>query len=289
MKTLLTLLMAGSLIAGIYAPTAEAARVGGGRTMGIQRSVTPPPRSAPQQATPATAPAAPSAAPAAGGNRWLGPIAGLAAGLGLGWMISQGGFGGAMGGVILALLGGVVLIALMRIYTRRNEMGRQMNAGPGQTMQYAGIGPQEIPAPQSAPGTGFGGGAALARPNVPAGFDVPGFVKQAKVNFLRLQEANDRGDLDTLRDVCNAEMFENLKTDVVARRGAPQHTRIDSLDATLIEVVTEGDKHFASLSFTGSSSDDSSAVAQAFQEIWHLQKPVAGNTGWQLAGIQQVS
>ena len=43
MKTLLTLLMAGSLIAGIYAPTAEAARVGGGRTMGIQRSVTPPP------------------------------------------------------------------------------------------------------------------------------------------------------------------------------------------------------------------------------------------------------
>jgi predicted lipid-binding transport protein (Tim44 family) len=30
-------------------------------------------------------------------------------------------------------------------------------------------------------------------------------------------------------------------------------------------------------------------VAQPFQEIWNLQKPVAGNTGWQLAGIQQVS
>ena len=288
MKTLMTLLMAASLIAGIYAPGAEAARLGGGRTMGIQRSVTPPPRSIPQQAAPSAVPSAPSAAPASGGNRWLGPIAGLAAGLGLGWMISQGGFSG-MGGVVLALLGGVVLIALMRIYTRRNELGRQMNAGPGQTMQYAGIGPQGIPAPQSAPGTSFGGGAAPVRANVPAGFDVPGFVKQAKINFLRLQEANDRGDLDTLRDVCNDEMFENLKADVVARRGAPQHTRIDSLDATLIEVVTEGDKHFASLSFSGTSSDDGSPVAQAFQEIWHLQKPVAGNIGWQLAGIQQVS
>jgi hypothetical protein len=194
-----------------------------------------------------------------------------------------------MGGVILALLGGVVLIALMRIYTRRNEMGRQMHVGPGQTMQYAGIGPQGMPAPQSAPGTAFGGGTATARPNVPAGFDVTGFVKQAKINFLRLQEANDRGDLDTLRDVCNDEMFENLRTDVVARRGAQQHTRIDSLEATLIEVVTEGDKHFASLSFAGSSRDDGGSVSQPFQEIWHLQKPVSGNTGWQLAGIQQVS
>lgn len=289
MKTLLALLMAASLAGSLYVPSADAARVGGGRSVGIQRSVTPPPRTAPQQqAAPATTPAAPAAAQTAGGNRWLGPIAGLAAGLGLGWLISQGGFGGAMGGVILALLGGLVLFALLRIYSRRNEMAR---AG-AQPMQYAGIGPQGVPAPQPVPGTAFGGGTpqpAAPQPNVPAGFDVAGFVKQAKLNFLRLQEANDRGDLDTLRDVCNDDMFESLKADVLARRGASQHTRIDSLDASLIEVVTEGDRHFASLSFSGTSSDDGNPAAQAFQEIWHLQKPVAGNSGWQLAGIQQVS
>lgn len=286
MKTLLTLVMAASLVGSFYTPSADAARVGGGRSTGIQRSVTPPPKAAPQQATTA-APTAAAAPAAAGGNRWLGPIAGIAAGLGLGWLISQGGFGGAMGGVILALLGGVVLFALLRIYSRRNQMAR-----PGaQPMQYAGMGPQGIPAPQSAPVTAFGGGsvAPAVEPKVPAGFDVAGFVKQAKINFLRLQEANDRGDLETLRDVCNDEMFENLKADVASRNGTLQHTSIDSLDATLIEVVTEGDNHYASLAFTGSSHDEDNRAAQPFQEIWNLQKSVSGNTGWQLAGIQQVS
>ncbi|MFM9968072.1 MAG: TIM44-like domain-containing protein, partial [Burkholderiales bacterium] len=89
--------------------------------------------------------------------------------------------------------------------------------------------------------------------------------------------------------VCNDQMYESLKADLAARNGVAQHTQIDSLDATLIEVVTEGEQHFASLSFCGSSRDGSNAVAQAFQEIWHLQKPVSGDTGWQLAGIQQVS
>ncbi|MFM9967955.1 MAG: Tim44 domain-containing protein, partial [Burkholderiales bacterium] len=144
MKTLLTLLMAASFVGSLYAPVADAARVGGGRSTGIQRSVTPPPKSTPAQAAPAAAPAAPAAAAQAGGNRWMGPLAGLAAGLGLGWLLSQGGFGGAMGGVILALLGAMVLFALLRIYSRRNEI---KNAG-AQPMQYAGIGPQGIPAPQ---------------------------------------------------------------------------------------------------------------------------------------------
>lgn len=259
--------------------------------MGMQRSVTPPPRTAPQQqqAAPAAKPATPQ--PAATGSRWLGPLAGLAAGLGLGYLFSQGGFGGGMGGVVMALLGGLLLFALLRMYMRRN-------AG-AQPVQYAGLGPQPAPMNPGSLGTDFGGArSAVAsppsatqslQPNVPAGFDVAGFVKQAKVNFLRLQEANDKGDLETLRDVCNEEMFASLHADIAARKQAPQHTEIESLDATLIEVVTEGDKHLASLSFSGFSREDAGAAPQQFQEIWHLQKPVTGGSGWQLAGIQQVS
>ena len=289
MKTFLTILMAAGFLGGLYVADADAARVGGGRSMGMQRSVTPPPKTAPQQATPAAAPAAAAGQPAAAGNRWLGPIAGLAAGLGLGWLISQGAFSGAMGGIILALLGGLVLFALLRVYSRRNAAA--------QPMQYAGLGQQPARMPSATPGTDFGGArqplaalqAAAPAPNVPAGFDVAGFVKQAKINFLRLQEANDRGDLDTLRDVCNDEMFASLQADIAARKHAPQHIEIEALDAALLEVVTEGDKHLASLSFSGSSRDDTGAAPQQFQEIWHLQKPVSGGSGWQLAGIQQVS
>lgn len=293
MKTFLMLLMAGSFLSALYVPAADAARVGGGRSMGMQRSITPPPKVPPQQqqAAPAAKPATPAAQPAAAGNRWLGPLAGLAAGLGLGYLFSQGGFGGAMGGIIMALLGGLILVALLRIYSRRNAAA--------QPMQYAGLGQEPAQIPRASLGTDFGGARPSAAafqdaapahiPNVPPGFDVAGFVKQAKTNFLRLQEANDRGDLETLRDVCNDEMFANLQADIAARHSAPQHTEIVALDATLIEVVTEGDKHLASLSFSGSSQEGAGAAAEPFQEVWHLQKPVSGVTGWQLAGIQQVS
>ena len=290
MKTFLTILMAAGFIGGLTIPDADAARVGGGRSTGMQRSVTPPPKAAPQQATQA----APAAAPAAG-NRWLGPLAGIAAGLGLGYLFSQMGFGGAMGGVILALLGGLVLFALLRVYARRNAAAQPMP----QSMQYAGLGQQPAQMPSAPSGTDFGGArqplaslqsdAPAVQPKVPAGFDIAGFVKQAKVNFLRLQEANDRGDLETLRDVCNDEMFASLQADIAARKHAPQHTEIEALDATLIEVLTEGDNHLASLSFSGFSREDGGAAPQQFQEIWHLQKPVSGGSGWQLAGIQQVS
>lgn len=293
MKAFLTILMAAGFAGGLYVPDADAARVGGGRSMGMQRSVTPPPKTTPQQAAPAAAPAAAAAQPAATGSRWLGPLAGIAAGLGLGYLFSQMGFGGAMGGVILALLGGLVLFALLRAYSRRNAAAQPMP----QSMQYAGLGQQPAQMPSAPPGTDFGGlrqpAAPLQNvapaPNVPAGFDVAGFVKQGKINFLRLQEANDRGDLETLRDVCNDDMYASLQADIAARKQAPQHTEIDGLEATLIEVVTEGDNHLASLSFSGSSREDAGAAPQQFQEIWHLQKPVSGGSGWQLAGIQQVS
>src|SRR6478752_571194 len=75
----------------------DARRLGGGRSFGAQRSITPAPSvTAPgtpgaasnpvmpaQPGTSMARPAAPAAAPAAGASRWLGPIAGIAAGLGL--------------------------------------------------------------------------------------------------------------------------------------------------------------------------------------------------------------
>src|SRR6266850_208299 len=44
--------------------------------------------------------------------------------------------------------------------------------------------------------------------NIPAGFDVEGFLKESRRNFLRLQEANDRGDLARLRQVTTEDMFK---------------------------------------------------------------------------------
>lgn len=291
MKTLIAIFAATLTIVGLYAPNADAARIGGGRSVGIQRSVTPPPRPAApaQQATPQqSAPAAAAPTPAPQGNRWLGPLAGIAAGLGLAWMFSQGGFS-AMGGVVLAVLGVMALFALLRLYSR--QQSATANAGPMNYTPLGSSGPQPV-----ATGAGWGGlGAAqpspsaIHQPNVPPGFDAAGFTKQAKLNFLRLQEANDRGDLAMIQDICVDELATTLCEDIRARQGATQHTEVLGLEANLIEVVTEGSDHFASIAFSGNTIEEPGAPAKPFQEIWHLRKPVSGDAGWQLAGIQAVS
>jgi hypothetical protein len=96
----LAVLFSGSTLS-LFPLDAEAKRLGKGKSAGMQRQMPPKqPEAAPNQAanaaTPAAAPAAAGtagAAAAAGKRSWLGPIAGLAAGLGIAALLSQMGFG----------------------------------------------------------------------------------------------------------------------------------------------------------------------------------------------------
>jgi predicted lipid-binding transport protein (Tim44 family) len=269
---------------GFVAEDAEArSRLGGGRSLGAQRQALPPqkPSAAPQQSAQQAAPASPQAA---SGSRWLGPLAGLAAGLGLGWLIAQGGFGAAMAAMLMALAAAAVAFAVFRMFAQRRAQAPQA--------QYAGLGSETVAAPPPSQLPGSAGAQPDYRgqfvPSIPSGFDVEAFLKQARRNFLRLQEANDRSDLELLRSVTTPEMFDALQGDVAAQVGQGQ-TDVVTLDASLIEVVTEGRLHWASVRFSGSIREDASAQAKPFEEVWHLQKPVDGSSGWLLAGIQQVS
>jgi predicted lipid-binding transport protein (Tim44 family) len=178
------------------------------------------------------------------------------------------------------------VMMLMRMVAKRRE-------APSGPMQFANQGRESIGAPppsqqnsMAEPGSRPIAGSPV-QPQIPAGFDAESFLKQAKRNFLQLQEANDRADLTELREVTTAEMFESLKSDVVARGARQQQTEIISLDATLLEVVTEASLHWASVRFSGNLRESPQAAPEAFEEVWNLQKPVSGETGWLLAGIQQ--
>ncbi len=279
MKRALAALFALVLAAGLMTSNAEAARLGGGRSLGTQRMApmqrqATPPAAAPQKAQPGT----PAAQP---GNRWLGPLAGLAAGLGLGWLLSNGALGGFGGVLMMALLAVVVVMLLSRFFGAKRA--------PGRPMQYANLGGNDNSASslhEITPGTSAATARAYA-PKVPAGFDVETFLKHAKRNFLQLQEANDRADTQELREVTTPEMYEQLKGDVAARNARQQQTEVVALNAEVLEVVTEGDTHWASVRFSGSVREAPSAPAEPFDEVWHLQKPANGQTGWLLAGIQQ--
>ena len=256
---------------------AQAARLGGGRSLGAQRQMTAPQR----QATPPAQQPQPATAPQPAGNRWLGPLAGLAAGLGLGWLFAQGGFGSAAGVLLMALLAGVLVMGLARLLARNRYQGSRL--------QYSGFGDETVPAP---PPSQLPGNAVRPdyrsqfAPSTPASFDLDGFLKEARRNFLRLQDANDRGDLVRLRQVTTQEMFDALKEDA-GGRSVRQQTDVIKLDATLLELVTESELHWASVRFSGSIREDAKSAAEPFEEIWNLCKPVSGSSGWLLAGIQQ--
>src|SRR3989339_208543 len=108
MKRFLMRLTIALTSASLFAATAEAKRFGGGGSFGKQRTMAPQqaqkaPAATPAPAAPAPAAPAPAAAPAAG-NKWLGPLAGLAIGAGLFALLSSAGLDGALGGILLALL-----------------------------------------------------------------------------------------------------------------------------------------------------------------------------------------
>jgi len=294
MKTWIMIALTVMVGIGLAPLDAEAAkRLGGGGSTGMQRqSIAPQKSVAPAQNAAAPAAAAPAAA-APAGNRWLGPVAGLAAGLGLGYLFSQGAFGG-MGSIISTLLlallvGGAVMLALRFFMKPRAQV--QPATGPN---SYGMMGSETVAAPPPSQMTGMTGSGgpdfrSQFQPNIPAGFDAAGFVKQAKLSFMNLQKANDSADLDTLRDMSSDEMFTLFKSQIDSRFGVTQKTEVVTLAADLLEVVTEGGNHVASVRFGGMIKDDGETVATPFEEVWNLQKPVSGGAGWMLAGIQQVA
>ena len=152
MNRLLAVAVTGfAALALAHADFADAARMGGGRSFGMQRSITPPAaRTAPSTSNsfngPAANPVMPAkpgataAAPAASAagaaaaapsraSRWLGPIAGLAAGLGLAALFSHLGLSEGLGSLLLIGLLVVGAIVLVRAFVARRSAVAMQSAG----------------------------------------------------------------------------------------------------------------------------------------------------------------
>ncbi len=277
MKRFLMFLTIALTSLSLLATTAEARRFGGGGSFGKQRSVAP---QQPQKTTAAPAPGATPAQPA--GNRWLGPLAGLAIGAGLASMFAGGGLGGAMGGILMALLAAGLVMFLIAKFRK-----------PQPAMQYAGASPygnsQAIPQaiPQSMSASPLG--AAPVANNIPPDFPVESFLRSAKTSFIRLQAANDRKDLDDIREYTTPEMFAEVAMQLQERDNSPQKTDVITINGDLLEVVTEGEYAIASVRFTGQLRENN-AAPESVDEIWHVQKNLRDDKAvWLLSGIQQAS
>jgi predicted lipid-binding transport protein (Tim44 family) len=281
MKQLLAILTA--LVGlGLTAVDAEAARLGGGRSIGTQRSITQQqatPKAPAQQQQQQQAAGAPAQQPS-GASRWLGPLAGLALGAGLASLFLHNGLAGALAGILMILAIVMVAMYVMRLLRAKTA------GGP---IQYAGAGAQGGNRPAFTPmlGGGAPGSVAATTSGRPAGFDASEFARHAKLNFVRLQAAHDDKDLAALRDFMTPEMYKEIEADVRAAGAAPQKTDVVTLNAEVLDVATENGIYVVSVRFSGLIREATDQEPQQFTEIWHLQKPVNGSSGWLIAGIQQ--
>jgi predicted lipid-binding transport protein (Tim44 family) len=278
MKRILLAICGLAVGAAVVVTDADAARVGGGRSVGAQRSITSAPK-APAQQQAAPAQPAPS-----GFSRWFPLLGGLALGGLLGSMFG-GGFGG-FGGILLMALLAIAAVMAFKAFARRREEGAP------QTMRYAGMEKEKVtlraPIGAQSAGETFDTRAAGPATNVPDGFDTASFLRGAKLNFVKLQVANDAGRLEDIREFTTSELFNELNKDVQARQPGAQTTDVVTLDADLLEVATEKDKYWASVRFSGMVRETPGTPPVGFEEVWNLVKPADGSSGWLLAGIQQM-
>lgn len=275
------------------------------------------------------APAAATPPAAAPKRPWGAMLGGLAAGLGLAWLASSLGLGAEFAQFMLFGLLALVIMVVVGMIMRARRARAQGDAGHSPyALQGAGA-PADLaqtPRPYSADkvgndasarpweqqNTAFDAGPATSGPlsagsgiqigsalggatggltwSIPADFDVTGFVDAAKRNFVSLQEAWDRSDLDALGAMMTDEMVGEIRTQLAEReahRGAgPNKTDVVMLEAQLLGIEDLGDGYMASVEFSGLIREEPSAGPSPFREVWNMTKPRDGSAGWLVAGVQ---
>jgi predicted lipid-binding transport protein (Tim44 family) len=280
---------------------ANAARLGGGKSIGKAPSAPMQKQAAPvqkpvQQAAPA-APAPTPQAPAPSRFGGMGGIlGGLAAGLGIGYLLSHFGLGEAASsmitGLLIAVLAGfVIMFVIRKLLPSLSSAGQSPNLSSN-GMQRAGLDqtPRQEPAFTPA-ANAFGGVSAEPEPfqsTLPPGFDQQAFLENAKQYFSTLQKAWDQGDLASLREFTTPEMFATIQQDLAGRTDGSNQTDVVTINAQLLGIETTDAHYYCSVQFSGMIREQQGAPASDFSEIWNLSKPVDGPGGWVLAGISQL-
>lgn len=307
---------------------AEAARrLGGGGSFGKQSSNVTQRQAAPAQGATNTAakpvtPSVPAATPAMAPKRpWGAMLGGLAAGLGLAWLANSLGMGEAFGQFMLfALLALVIMMAVswfmrsrksaqaqnadhapfafqgaspasaaqMPVSYRPENVGNDASARPWERNSMAFDAMKPVP---TASGSMIGSGLAGSQSwGIPAGFDVEGFLKSAKANFVSLQAAWDKSDIHSLRIMMTDAMLKEIQAQLAEREahtgGPVNFTDVVMIEAQLLGIEDLGDEYLASVEFSGMIREEPSAGPSPFREVWNMTKSKNGQSGWLVAGVQ---
>ncbi|MBU0564678.1 Tim44 domain-containing protein [Stutzerimonas kunmingensis] len=278
MQRVLSIFMA-LCISLTFALDAHAKRFGGGKSFGSAPSHQT--RQAPQQTQAAPNQAGrQTPAAASGASRWLGPLAGLAAGGLLASMFMGDGFEGIQ--FMDILIFGVIAFLLFRFLAARRRQ---------QQPAMAGHAPMQRDMPQQPSTSIFGGSAApvAAAPviNAPAWFNEQSFVAAAREHFLSLQQHWDANEMDKISEFVTPQLLGFLKQERAEIGDAYQSTYIDDLQIQLDGVDDDAEKTTATLTFTGTAKTSRFDQGEPFSESWRMERAQGENQPWLVAGIRQ--
>lgn len=322
MKKWIAILAIGLTMMSLSVSADAARRFGGGMSFGrsaptLQHKATPAPaaginqqRANPaqqqrqQQAAPNQQPRPQQAAP----SPMRGMLMGMAAALGITALAHALGFGEGFAQFLMVALMALVAFYLIRFLLGLFLVKRRPAGMPG---SHSGDGRQETmrssydyahPRQTQSTQQTFGSSASpmagsvldeLNNPtstqkvDLPADFDVEGFLRVAEENFAKMQKAWDTGNVTSISDFTNDEVFRTV-THQLRERGAQNYeTEIVTLKSDFRGIVRDGDEYLAGVHFDGTLNV--SGEAERVDETWILSKPVSGNSGWLLAGIHQES
>lgn len=277
---------------GLITSEAQAKRLGGGTGFGFAknnyaRQYTPP--AAQKPAVPQNNLQKPlnQPQPSASTNRWLGPLAGLAAG----GLLASLFFGDHFQGLQIFdfLLLGIAAWLIFSFMARRSVA----NASNRQAAPASSPGYSDDTAPEYQ--TWRGQSAVITDEQVdhlapvsfqPAWFDEKRFLQGAQQHFLTLQRAWDKADFDEIAEYVTPEMLHHLQTER-AQLAQDNHTNVLHVESFLLDLAQENGYAVASVRFDADIEEN--GVTSHIAEIWHVMRDLHDDdANWLIAGIQQV-
>ncbi len=296
----------------VMSDTADAARIGGGRSFGgrsfMTRPTTPPPSfSQPRANRAQQQPGMAAQRPGMGGI-----FGGLLAGTLLGSLFGGGGMGGGI--LNLLILGGLAYMAF-RLFARmrsardqqpsRHADATENNAFNG--LRYQTASNRSGPTPRTGPDWSTLAGSGTATPTPAAAtadedshvlkekmaamngtFDEQDFLKGAKAAYARLNAAWDRRDLNDIAAFSTPAFMNDIRQQAAADP-TPGNTEILLVDARLVDLREDQGDQLASVFFNVVLREDPNQSASTdVREIWHFTRKADGTGNWKLDGIQQV-
>lgn len=270
MRHIFILFMISLLSFSFIMNEAHAKRFGGGRSFGVQRSVShfskPKPNSFKQ----------PNASTQK--SKWGGLLGGLL----LGGLLTSLFMGHGLGSGLLSwlIVGGLIWFVVSLL--RKRAQPSYQAAPAGSRSPFATDYKSSFETIFGQKQNDF---SSSQTNQYPLGFVEADFLRDAKTKFIRLQAAYDQKNLADIKEFTAPEVLGEIQMQLQERGNEDNHTEVVSLDAELLDIANEGMMTTASVRFSGLIKENSDQ-AESFNEIWHFRK-YQQTTQWVVSGVQQ--